>query len=178
VFCLVSSRVVTWGHIVCLILYIWRRKYKLLSKRSAFNFGEWQISRPFWLKDGEVCVLGYIYIYIYLFIYLCRLKWPRGLWRRSTAAHLLRSWVRIPPRAWIFFCCVCWVLSGRDLCDELVTRPRGVPPNVARRMWSSNLLWWGGHSPRWAAEPEKIIIVIIITIIITIINSAIELLIW
>ena len=39
------------------------------------------------------------------------------------AARLLRSWVRIPPRAWIFVCCECRVLSGRGLCDELITRP-------------------------------------------------------
>jgi len=50
-------------------------------------------------------------------------KWPRGLRRRSVAAHLLRSWVRIPPGAWIFVCCECCVLSGRGLCDELITRP-------------------------------------------------------
>ena len=49
--------------------------------------------------------------------------------RRSTvgrtplAARLLRSWVRIPPGTWIFVCCECRVLSGRGLCDELITRP-------------------------------------------------------
>jgi hypothetical protein len=39
------------------------------------------------------------------------------------AARLLRSWVRIPPEAWIFVCCECRVLSGRGLCGELITRP-------------------------------------------------------
>ena len=39
------------------------------------------------------------------------------------APILLRSWVRIPPGAWIFVCCECRVLSGRGLCDELITRP-------------------------------------------------------
>ena len=39
------------------------------------------------------------------------------------AAHLLKSWVRIPPGAWIFVCCECRVLSGRGLRDELITRP-------------------------------------------------------
>ena len=39
------------------------------------------------------------------------------------AARLLRSWVRILPGAWIFVCCECRVLSGRGLCDELITRP-------------------------------------------------------
>ena len=38
-------------------------------------------------------------------------------------ARLLRSWVRIPPGAWLFVCCERRVLSGRGLCDELITRP-------------------------------------------------------
>jgi hypothetical protein len=49
--------------------------------------------------------------------------WPRGLRRRSAAARLLRSRVRIPPGAWMSVCCECCVLSGRGLCDELITRP-------------------------------------------------------
>ena len=52
----------------------------------------------------------------------CRSQWPRGLRRRSAAARLLRSWVRIPPEAWMFVCCDCCVLSGRCLCDELIAR--------------------------------------------------------
>ena len=52
-----------------------------------------------------------------------RSQWPRGLRLRSAAPRLLRSWVRIPPRAWMFVCCECCVLSGRGLCDELITRP-------------------------------------------------------
>ena len=51
-----------------------------------------------------------------------RSQWPRGLRRRSAAARLLRSWVWIPPGAWMFVCCECRVLSGRGLCDELITR--------------------------------------------------------
>jgi hypothetical protein len=39
------------------------------------------------------------------------------------AAHLLRSWVRLPPGAWIFVCCECRVLSGRSLCEELIAHP-------------------------------------------------------
>ena len=42
---------------------------------------------------------------------------------RPEAARLLRSCVLIPPGAWIFVCCECRVLSGRGLCDELITRP-------------------------------------------------------
>ena len=44
-------------------------------------------------------------------------------WGRSTAARLLRLWVRIPPGAWTFVCYECCVLSGRGLCDELITHP-------------------------------------------------------
>ena len=53
----------------------------------------------------------------------CLSQWPRGLRRRSAAAHLLRWWVRIPQGAWMFVCCECCLLSGRGLCDELITRP-------------------------------------------------------
>jgi len=42
---------------------------------------------------------------------------------RSAAARLLRLWFRIPVGAWMFVCCECCVLSGRGLCDELITRP-------------------------------------------------------
>jgi hypothetical protein len=49
----------------------------------------------------------------------CRSQWPRSLRCMSTTARLLRSWVRIPPAA----CCVCCMLSGRGLCDQLITRP-------------------------------------------------------
>ena len=52
-----------------------------------------------------------------------RSQWPRGLRRRSAAARLLGFWIRIPPGAWMSVCCECCVLSGRGLCDELVTRP-------------------------------------------------------
>ena len=34
--------------------------------------------------------------------YRSRSQWPRRLWHRSVAAGLLISWVRIPPRAWMF----------------------------------------------------------------------------
>ena len=49
-----------------------------------------------------------------------RSQWPRGLRCRSTAARLLRLWVRIPTEAWMSVCCI---LSGRSLCDALITRP-------------------------------------------------------
>ena len=59
-----------------------------------------------------------------------RSQWPHGLRRRSTAARLLRAWVRIPPGAWMSVCCECFVLSGRGLCDGLITRPE-----ASYRLW-------------------------------------------
>jgi len=55
--------------------------------------------------------------------FLCWSQWPRGLRRRSATARLPRLWVRIPPGEWMFVCCECCVLTGRGLCDELITRP-------------------------------------------------------
>ena len=69
----------------------------------------------FWLQNGLI-----IGNFKDLLCSECRSQWPRGLRRRSTAVRLLRSWVRIPPGAWMLVCCV---LSGRGLCDELITRP-------------------------------------------------------
>ena len=59
-----------------------------------------------------------------------RSQWPRGLRRRSAAARLLRSWVRIPLGVWMSVCCECCVLWGRGLCNELITRPE-----ESYRMW-------------------------------------------
>ena len=73
------------------------------------------------------------FCYIVCLMYMCfrrRSQWPRGQRRRSTAARLLRLWVRIPPEAWMSVCCKCCVLSGRCLCDALIT-----PPEESYRMW-------------------------------------------
>jgi hypothetical protein len=57
-------------------------------------------------------------------ICICRSQCPRGLRRRSAAAWLLGSRVRIPLGAWMFVSYV-YVLSrvGRGLCDGMITRP-------------------------------------------------------
>jgi hypothetical protein len=46
---------------------------------------------------------------------MCKARPVPVAMRRSTAARLLRLWVRIPPGARMFVCCVCCVLSGRGL---------------------------------------------------------------
>ena len=69
------------------------------------------------------CIDEHVLKFSLLLLIISRSQWPRGLRRRSAAARLLRSWVRIPPEAWMFVCCECCVFSGRGLCDELITRP-------------------------------------------------------
>jgi hypothetical protein len=59
-----------------------------------------------------------------------RSRCKRGLRRGCAAARLLRLWVRIPTVARIFVCCACYVLAGRSLCDEMITRPEG-----SYRLW-------------------------------------------
>ena len=69
----------------------------------------------------------------------CKFRKPRGLRRGCEAARFLRSWVRIPPGAWMFVCCECCVLSGRGLCDELITRPEESYRLWCVVVWSRNL---------------------------------------
>jgi hypothetical protein len=73
-------------------------------------------------------VMGLLYLISSVsFISLLPLPVPVAAWsslrRTSTVARLLQSWVQIPQGAWMFVCCECCVLSGRNLCDELITRP-------------------------------------------------------
>ena len=83
------------------------------------------------LKTNVLIISQHFFNYVVLRLYellylvislLCRSQWPRGLRRMSSTARLLRFWVRISPGAWMFVCCECCVLSGRDICDGLITR--------------------------------------------------------
>jgi hypothetical protein len=53
-------------------------------------------------------------------IFLRRSQWPQVLRRRSAAARLLGSRVRILLGAWMSVVLSC---VGRGLCDGLITRP-------------------------------------------------------
>ena len=57
-----------------------------------------------------------------------RSYWPCSLRRSSAVARLLRSWVRIPPGAWMF---VVSIVCCRSLRDERITSPE-----------ESCRLWW------------------------------------
>jgi hypothetical protein len=94
--------------------------------------------------------------------HLCRSQC--GLRRRSSAARLLRSWVRIPPTAWMFVCCECCVLSGRGLWDGLITRPEesyrmwrvfvcDKETSKKRRLKPATGLW--KLQPQWVVTPGK-----------------------
>jgi hypothetical protein len=60
---------------------------------------------------------------------------PRGL-RRGSVAGLCNCGL---PGAWMFVCCEGCVLSGRGLCDELITRPEESYRVWYVRVWSWTL---------------------------------------
>ena len=81
--------------------------------------------------------------------------WPPGLRRMSAGFRLLRLWVRIPPGAWMFVCCECFMLSGRGLCDELITRPE-----ESYRMWcvvvrDIESSWMRWPRPTWGCRAKN-----------------------
>ena len=80
----------------------------------------------------------YIYIYIYIYIYYLIISDPVAVaarsFRKSAAAPLQRILVWIPPEE-------CCVLSGRGLCEELITPPEESYRTVLRRcVWSRKLV--------------------------------------
>jgi len=85
------------------------------------------IHKALWAASTAGATIHYLKLLSSSFVFKCRTikgsrsQWPRGLRHRSAAARLLRSWARIPPGACMFVC-QCCVLSGRGLCDELITR--------------------------------------------------------
>ena len=70
----------------------------------------------------------------YYYYYYCRSQWPRGLRRRSTAARLLRSWVRISQGAWMFVgceCCCCWCCCQVEVSAKSWSLVQGSPTDCA-----------------------------------------------
>jgi hypothetical protein len=90
--------------------------------------------------------------YLSRYVIICRSQWPRGLRRGSAAARLLGLRVRIPPGARMSVCCECCVLSGRGLCDGLMTRPEESYRVWCVWVWSWRLEKWGGLGPQGAVE--------------------------
>ena len=112
-------------------------------QRNLWRFG-WLSPRYTLVVAIIVCHITVTYI-LHTYHPGSRSQWPRGLRRRSVAARLLRSWVRIPPRAWI--CCLLWVLCVvryRSL-RRADHSSRGVLPTVVASLC---VIWkpreWGG----------------------------------
>jgi len=57
--------------------------------------------------------------------------------------------------AWKFVYCECCVLSGRGLCDKLISRPEESCRMWCGIVWSRKPQEWGDHDPRWVAAPQK-----------------------
>jgi hypothetical protein len=104
-------------------------KAENLTFEGQFFFNMFTVNSHNSLTSSDTRAVCFLYththtrVYIYIYIYSMPIQWPRGLWRGSSAARLLGLGVRIQPWAWMSVCCECCVLSGRDLCDGLITRP-------------------------------------------------------
>ena len=89
-----------------------------------------------------------------IILLMCRSQWPRVLRRRfwgRSPAEIVGS----NPTGGMDVCCECCVLSGRGLCDELITRPE-----ESYRLWCvvcdlEKPQEWGGYDPLWVAAPQK-----------------------
>jgi len=56
----------------------------------------------------------------------------------------------------MFVCCECCVLSGRDLCDELITRPEESYRLCCVVVCDlEKLVNEEANDPRWVAAPQK-----------------------
>ena len=65
---------------------------------------------------------------------MSRSQWPRGLRRGSAAARSPADIMGSKPIGGMDVCCCeCRVLSGRGVCDELITLLDEVLPTVVRR---------------------------------------------
>jgi len=97
--------------------------------QMGFNSAFKGLKYKFKLCNAHLWKLMYEYVWLMFhfnnipYVIRSRSQWPRSLRHSSVAARLLRFWVWIPPGAWMFVCCECCTLSGRGLCDELITRP-------------------------------------------------------
>jgi len=115
-----------------------------------------------------LCIKIYVYLALlwlaaFIFIDSCLIyiNFPYLLVQPLPVAAQSKAWVcgRSPAEivgsnpargmnVWLLW--VLCMLSGRGLCDELITHPK-----ESYRLWCVVVCEWGGHSPRWAAAPEE-----------------------
>jgi hypothetical protein len=84
----------------------------------------------FWAAQRKKCLGQTTCAFPYMLAVLGLKHGPSGLRRGSAAFRLLGLRARIPPAAWKFVLCEWSVLSGRGLCNGLITRPE-----ESYRMW-------------------------------------------
>ena len=115
---------ILYGFWFCVFKRIFYRTVSLIYGSMEIIKNEHDYDVQFSLPSSGELVVFFLskLLFSLTYLYINRSQWPHGLRRRTAAARLLRLWVRIPPGAWIFVCCECCVLSGRGLCDVLITR--------------------------------------------------------
>ena len=94
---------------------------------------------------------------------LCRSQLPRDLRRGSSAASLLKLWVRIPSGAWMFICCECCVFRYRSFRRTDHSSREVLPTVVCRCVWSRNFESEEAKAryravkiqPQWVVKPRK-----------------------
>jgi hypothetical protein len=97
---------------------------------------------------NTACCVLYL-LMVSCFLVISRSQLQRGLRRGFAAARLLWLWFRIPPGAWSFFSFECCVLSGKGLCDGLITCLQELC-RVCCVQWV-----WSRSPPRGHHEPES-----------------------
>ena len=145
-FLLVMSRVWTQTPICLIILlYTWHSLKSFTQTLANVNPGRYYHSCSCQnLHNGrhhELEILKSVYN---------RSQWPHSLRRRFADGCLLRLWVRMPPVVWMSVCCDCCVLSGRGLCDELITSPE-----ESNRLWCVCMCVLETSSMRWPWPAEQ-----------------------
>jgi hypothetical protein len=98
-------------------------------------------------------------------VFMSHFQWPRGLRLGIAARSSAEILVSNPAGGWMSICCECFMLSSRDLCDELITHPEesyrlwcyvgcNLEPSRLRRPWptlghsttgQNTLLWKTYH---------------------------------
>jgi len=120
--------------VLCYICWLnvgeWYRLTTLCRRYKFSSIPEWHSSahtlilfRRLLVIQNQLTQQQFVYHFPFPVWSKSRSRWPRGLRCRSTAARLLKLWVRMPPGAWKSVCCECCMMSGRGLCIELITRP-------------------------------------------------------
>jgi len=135
---------------MCAKQFILVRYHWLICGTAHTNFGVWRLMSRSKKILLQLVSKWKVLIYSFNSGTFCPSQWPRGQRRTLAAARLLGLWVRIPPGAWMSVCCECCVLSGRGLCDGLITRPQESYRLWCLVVWSRNFVneeamaHWGG----------------------------------